>query len=112
MSQFFRTVAVLLMVLVAIPAFACEPTQQVQQKQKQSVVSQTTQTVNVTVESKPTDGEVYVDGKFVGTAPMSVRLTPGAHSIEVVRDEFESWKRELTVIRESPTRVTALLKKK
>lgn len=65
--------------------------------------------VAVTIESRPDAGEAYVDGKFIGTTPMVARLTPGEHTIEVRHPERAAWRRELTVIADSPTRVTALL---
>ena len=66
-------------------------------------------TVNVTIESRPSDSEVYVAGKFVGTTPMVARLTPGDHKIEVRSPEGGTWQRELTVLANSPTRVKAYL---
>lgn len=66
-------------------------------------------TVSVTIESRPTDSEVYVAGKFVGTTPMVARLTPGDHKIEVRSPEGGTWQRELTVLANSPTRVKAYL---
>ena len=65
--------------------------------------------VNVTIESRPDAGEAWVDGRFVGTTPMVARLTPGEHTIEVRHPERAAWKRELTVVADSPTRVMALL---
>jgi hypothetical protein len=65
--------------------------------------------VAVFIESRPDWAEVYVDGKFVGTTAMSARLTPGVHSIEVRRQRHVSWKRDLTVMPGSATRVMALL---
>ena len=67
--------------------------------------------VTVTIESRPDWGEAYVDGKFVGTSPMAARLPPGEHTIEVRHPDRSAWKRELTVMPESPTRVMALLPK-
>jgi hypothetical protein len=67
--------------------------------------------VNVTIESRPDAAEAFVNGKFIGTTPLSARLAPGDHTIEVRHPERASWKRELTVLPESPTRVMALLQK-
>jgi hypothetical protein len=65
--------------------------------------------VSVAIESRPDSGEAWVDGKFVGTTPMMARLRPGEHTIEVRHPDRSAWKRELTVIADSPTRVMALL---
>jgi hypothetical protein len=65
--------------------------------------------VSVAIESRPDASEVWVDSKFVGTTPMVARLTPGEHAIDVRNPNRASWKRELTVIPNSPTRIMALL---
>ncbi|HVE71985.1 MAG TPA: PEGA domain-containing protein [Thermoanaerobaculia bacterium] len=67
--------------------------------------------VNVAIESRPDWGEAYVNGKFIGTTPLVARLTPGEHTIEVRHPDRSMWKRELTVLANSPTRVMALLPK-
>ena len=67
--------------------------------------------VRVSIESRPDSGEAWIDGKFVGTTPMVARLSPGDHTIEVRHPDRSAWKRELTVLPDSPTRVMALLPK-
>lgn len=67
--------------------------------------------VVVTIDSRPEHAEVIVDGKFIGTTPLAHRMTPGEHRIAIVRDEFESWTRDLTVFADNPSRVTAVLRK-
>lgn len=64
--------------------------------------------VSVVIDSRPDHAEILLDGKFVGTTPLSYRLPPGTHKIELVRPGFGPWLRELTVA-ETPTRVVALL---
>ncbi len=63
---------------------------------------------SVVIESQPPDGEVYVDGSFVGSAPVKLRLAAGSHTIEVKRAGFTSWTRELKVS-DAPVRVVAVL---
>lgn len=64
----------------------------------------------VTIESNVPNADVFVDGKFVGNAPLAAyRLSPGAHVIEVSSKGFVTWNRELTVTAGSPTRVVAQL---
>jgi hypothetical protein len=88
-------------VLLSILSIACTSTT--------APVARSEDRVAVFIESRPDWGEVYVDGKFVGTTAMSARLTPGVHSIEVRRQRHVSWKRDLTVMPGSATRVMALL---
>jgi hypothetical protein len=63
----------------------------------------------VIIDSRPDASEVWIDGKFVGSAPLSYRLTPGDHKIELVHPRYTTWTRTLTVAAEQPTRVAALL---
>jgi len=64
--------------------------------------------VSVVIDSRPDHAEIRLDGKFVGTTPLSYRLPSGTHKIELVRPGFGPWLRELTVT-DAPTRVVALL---
>jgi hypothetical protein len=68
------------------------------------------QKVSVTISSEPGNAEVYVDGRFVGTSTMEVRLGPGTYKIEVRRAGFKPWVRDLSVA-DYPTRATALLER-
>jgi|GEM_PF-2871743 len=68
-------------------------------------------TTTVVIESQPGDSEVYVDGQFIGTAPVTLRLTEGSHAIVVNHAGFESWKRDL-VVGDSPAHVVAALQSK
>ena len=64
----------------------------------------------VSVTSNVPDAEVSVDGKFVGNAPLAaLRLSAGTHKVEVVAKGYVIWKRELTVVQGSSTRVVAQL---
>jgi hypothetical protein len=74
-----------------------------------NVATENAATVDVTVDSKPGDGEVYVDGAFLGTAPAHLRLTPGVHAVEVRRGGYETWTRQLTVVAGTPAHVVATL---
>jgi PEGA domain len=67
-------------------------------------------TVPVSFVSRPSVADLYIDGKFVGSTEVALRLSPGVHVIEVKLDDFHTWRRELHVTAGSPTRVAALLK--
>lgn len=66
--------------------------------------------VPVQFHSKPDNCELWLNGEFVGSADVSLRLTAGKHVIEMRRDGYENWRRELSVMRGNPTRVVGLLK--
>lgn len=65
--------------------------------------------VVVDIASEPSGGEVYVDGDFVGNAPLNYRLIPGKHSLEVKKKGYLGWKRDLLVSADVPTKVMASL---
>src|SRR5579864_1771274 len=60
-------------------------------------------TVDVT--STPPNGEVSVDGAFVGDAPATLKLSAGKHTIEVSETGFTTWSRELSVLASSETKL-------
>jgi len=62
----------------------------------------------VVIDSRPDYAEIQIDGKFVGTTPLSYRLTPGVHRVSLTRQRYSPWVRDLTVT-SVPTRVGALL---
>jgi hypothetical protein len=62
----------------------------------------------VAIMSNVPNADVSVDGKFIGNAPVtSLKLTPGTHLFEVTSKGFVGWKREVTVVQGSATRVVA-----
>ena len=96
----FRTIALVLAVasLLATVAFAGTEPQALERK------------VPVQFNSKPDHAELYINGKFVGTTDVAFRLPAGEHVIEMKRDNYATWRRELWVQADNPTRVTGLLK--
>lgn len=72
----------------------------------------TDQTAEVSILSSVENADVYVDGKFVGNAPLpSYRLSAGTHTIEVRAKGYETWTRELSVAANATSRVVAQLQK-
>lgn len=53
--------------------------------------------------------EVWIDGSFRGTAPVSLQLTAGEHDVEIRHAGFETWSRPLTIVADDDTNVFALL---
>lgn len=58
--------------------------------------------VNVTLEIKPKEAAIYLNGKFWGITPEGVpiknlRLLPGKYTLEVVKPGYQSIKKELDV---------------
>jgi hypothetical protein len=72
----------------------------------------TAQEAQVDIESSVENADVYVDGAFVGSAPLrSYHLTAGVHTIEVRAHGYQSWKRDLSVGPSAVSRVVAQLEK-
>ena len=51
----------------------------------------------LTVDSVVTDCEVFVDGAFMGNTPAKLKLAEGAHCIEVKKDGYKPYKKDVTV---------------
>jgi hypothetical protein len=49
------------------------------------------------VASEANDCEVFVDGSFVGNTPAKLRLSEGAHSVEVKKVGYKTYKKDVTV---------------
>jgi WD40 repeat protein len=51
----------------------------------------------ITVSSEPSGAEIHVDGRFDSSTPSKLLLTPGPHSITVLRPGFKPWQRLVNV---------------
>jgi PEGA domain len=56
---------------------------------------------SVAIASEPADADIYIDGKFVGQTPSTVRLPAGAHHVEVRAQGKQNWERDLEVLKDS-----------
>jgi hypothetical protein len=65
----------------------------------------------VALTSTPDSADVYVDGKFHGNCPATLKLEPGKHIITVKLKGFKEWSRDLTTEAGSDVRLTATLEK-
>ena len=63
----------------------------------------------VSFNANPANAEVYVDGEFRGTVPVTLQLPAGAHAVEFRLAGFTTWSRDLVVVAGDDTRVTATL---
>jgi hypothetical protein len=51
----------------------------------------------VQVTSQPGGADIEVDGAFMGSTPSSLELSPGAHTVRVVKKGYETWQRKIKV---------------
>lgn len=97
MSQIIRAIVITGILIAAVQAQPQEPAKPASQKS------------TVVIDSRPDHAEIRLNGKFVGTTPMTYNLTAGEHRIELARLGYGSWTRELTVLPSAPARVVAIL---
>jgi hypothetical protein len=66
----------------------------------------------LSVDSRPGGARVFIDGRLVGTTPVSVpQVGAGAHAIRLERDGYHRWSSAIRVIAGEPNRVTASLER-
>lgn len=67
--------------------------------------------VLVPINSEPVGAEIWVDGKFVGSTPSSIKLGTGTHIIKMTRPTYKDWIREIVITEGETKTVTAFLEK-
>jgi serine protease Do len=63
----------------------------------------------VVVFSDPDGAEIFVDEKFLGNAPATLKLTPGTHSVVLKFPRHVEWRRTLEVLKSSKVSLNATL---
>ena len=53
------------------------------------------------IASEPTGADIYIDNKFVGQTPSTLRLAAGSHHVEVRLQGKQTWERDLDVLKDS-----------
>ena len=103
----FRSIAIAagMVLIVLLGSTGCVSVQKT--GQGDSVPPPPPEMASVRLESDQRDAEVYINGEFRGTAPFSLSLPAGTHTIEFKLKGFQTWKRELVVVGGSDTRVAA-----
>jgi serine protease Do len=64
---------------------------------------------SVFISSVPDGADVYVDGKFVGNTPETLKLSAGIHVIRVTNEAAKNWERNVNVLRDSQMTLRALM---
>ncbi len=66
----------------------------------------------LTVESRPTGANVYLDGKLVGTTPLQLpEVAAGEHAVRLEHDGYRLWSSSVRVIATEKNRITASLER-
>jgi serine protease Do len=63
----------------------------------------------VAVSSDPDGADVYLDGKFVGNTPETLKLSAGPHTVVLKSAERVDWERSIEVLRDSQLNLRAQL---
>ena len=66
-------------------------------------------TGTVTISSEPDGAEIFVDEKFLGNAPASLKLSAGSHAILLRFPGHGDWRRTLGVLKSSKVSLRATL---
>ncbi|MHB8217082.1 MAG: DUF2846 domain-containing protein [Candidatus Sulfotelmatobacter sp.] len=69
------------------------------------------QPANVTVKSTPQGADINVDGKFMGSTPSTIQLSPGEHLVSVEKDGMRPWQRTMNVSAGGSITIDATLEK-
>jgi hypothetical protein len=64
---------------------------------------------SVAITSTPDEAEVYVDGKFVGNAPETLKFSVGPHSIRITAEGRKDWNRSIEILKDSQLNLKAQL---
>lgn len=65
----------------------------------------------VVIKSAPDGADITVDGKYVGSTPSTMKLSPGDHTISVEKSGFKTWQRTMSVSAGGNISIDATLEK-
>lgn len=84
---------------------------QQQQQQQQTIIlpNQQSQLGTIHVTTNVQDAEILVDGAFVGNAPATLRLGAGMHVVEISKEGYETFRREIRLLGDSEVTLRAEL---
>ena len=66
----------------------------------------------LTVDSRPAGAKAFLDGKLVGSTPLSLQtVAAGEHAIRLEREGYRRWSSTIRVVASEQNRVTASLER-
>lgn len=65
----------------------------------------------LTLTATPETADIYVDSQFKGNSPMTLKLQPGKHTIQVKASGYKDWSRDITTDAGGEAHLTAALEK-
>lgn len=73
--------------------------------------TQASELTSIMIKSTPDGADIAVDGKFLGSTPSTLQLTPGDHTISIEKSGFKPWQRTMTVSSGGSVTIDASLEK-
>jgi len=55
-----------------------------------------TDTARIEIASSPFGTDIELDGKFIGSTPSSVKVSPGEHTVKLTKIGYSTWERTIT----------------
>ncbi len=55
------------------------------------------QPASLTIDSNPSGADVYIDGDYKGTTPLTLNLTPRTHQIKLTRQDYKNYTTTITI---------------
>ena len=53
-------------------------------------------TARIEIASSPFETDIELDGKFIGSTPSSVKVSPGEHTVKLTKIGYATWERKIT----------------
>jgi hypothetical protein len=53
-------------------------------------------TARIEIASSPFGTDIELDGKFIGSTPSSVKVSPGEHTVKLTKIGYSPWERKIT----------------
>lgn len=66
----------------------------------------------LTIDSYPKDAEVYINGEYIGNSPISKKLSVGTYSVEVKKEGYKDYKKDVEIKKGKETILIANLERK
>jgi hypothetical protein len=61
------------------------------------------------ITSDPNGAEIFLDDRFVGTSPATLRIAEGMHTLLLKSAHHPDWSRSITILKDSAVTVKATL---
>jgi PEGA domain len=71
----------------------------------------TMQPASIIVKSTPPGADITIDGKYMGSTPSTIQLSPGDHLVSIEKEELRPWERTMTVTAGGSSTIDATLVK-